>query len=403
MRRYVVLAASVVIQVCLGGLYAWSSFVPSLRESYGLTTAQTQLIFGVLIAVFTLTMVPAGRLLERRGPRPLVIAGGLLFGAGYLIASFSGGSFWLLLLGIGIVAGIGTGCGYVCPLTTGMRWFPDHKGLVTGLAVAGFGAGAILLSTLTELLSARGLDVLSTFRWIGVAYGAAILLAATVMRFPAALRAVARPHPASRALARDPFFLGLLVGIFSGTFAGLLVIGNLTPMILSEGASAALAAMAVSAFAVGNAAGRILWGWLSDRLSRLTVPLSLGFLAISLAVLGVSAASPLGVIAASFLVGLGFGACFVVYAAQVATRFGSELVGRVYPLVFLAYGAAGIAGPWAGGWLYDLTGNYDAGLMVGLAVVIAGLPTSAWLLSRATRSDWGFQQGSCPRPQEASE
>lgn len=401
--RYAVLAASVLIQVCLGGLYAWSSFVPSLRESYGLTAAQTQLIFGVLIAVFTLTMVPAGRLLERRGPRPLVVAGGLLFGAGYLIASFSGGSFWLLLLGIGIVAGIGTGCGYVCPLTTGMRWFPDHKGLVTGLAVAGFGAGAILLSALTELLFARGLDVLSTFRWIGVAYGVAILLAATVMRFPSAPRAVERARCDSRTLARDPFFAGLLVGIFSGTFAGLLVIGNLTPMVLSEGASAALAAMAVSAFAAGNAGGRILWGWFTDRLGRITVSLSLSFLAVSLAVLGVWAASPQGVIAASFMVGLGFGACFVVYAAQVAARYGPELVGRVYPLVFLAYGAAGIAGPWAGGWLYDLTGSYDSGLVVGLAVVIAGLPTSAWLLSRGTRSESSVRQGSCPRPQETPE
>ncbi len=383
--RYAVLAASVVIQVCLGGLYAWSSFVPALRDSYGLSSAQTQLIFGLMIAVFTLATVPAGRLLERRGPRWLVLASGLLFAAGYLLASFSGGSFALLLVGIGVIAGIGTGLGYVCPLATGMRWFPDHKGLVTGLAVAGFGAGAVLLSNLAEILAARGADTLSIFRWIGIAYGVVIALAALAMRFPASGRlSKAASVPTGRRLRRDPFFYGLLVGIFSGTFAGLLVIGNLKPIVLAGGIPPVHAALAISVFAAGNASGRIAWGWLSDRFGQRTVWLSLTFLALAVVVLGVGAQSIAGGLVAAFLVGFGFGACFIVYAAQVASRFGPERLGRVYPFVFLGYGAAGVVGPWVGGWLYDLTGSYDSALLLSLAVVVAGLAGSLWLLRQAS-------------------
>jgi len=137
--RYLNLLASVLIQLCLGGIYAWSGFVPQLNASYGISVAQTQLVFGVSIAMFTGAMVWSARLVEHRGPRVVASIGGVLFGLGYLTASFSGGHFPVLLLGIGVLAGIGTGFGYSCLLPNCMRWFPDHKGLVTGVAVAGFG------------------------------------------------------------------------------------------------------------------------------------------------------------------------------------------------------------------------------------------------------------------------
>ena len=421
--RYLVLLASVLIQVCLGGLYAWSSFVPALREVYCLSSAQTQLVFGAMIAVFTLAMVPAGRLLDKRGPRLPALVGGLLFATGYLTASFSHGSFALLLLGIGLVAGVGTGFGYVCPLATGMRWFPRQKGLVTGVAVAGFGAGAVALSTLAESLFARGLDTLAIFRWVGLGYGAIIMGSALLMRFPTVReessqatglapslggkstpaqgrlaagrrgrvpsrgKAPSRGAAPSSALRRDPFFWGLVVGIFSGTFAGLLVIGNLKPMVISGGVSPIHAALAISIFATGNGCGRVVWGWLADRWGQHTVWSSLSFLALSVVILGLLGRSTPGMLFASFLVGFGFGACFIVYAAQVASHFGSGRVGGVYPYVFLGYGAAGVAGPWVGGWLYDSLGSYDAGLLLSLAVIIAGLAVSLWLLRRAGEAE----------------
>ena len=383
--RYLNLLASVLVQLCLGGIYAWSEFVPGLTGSYGIGVARTQLVFGVSIAAFTGTMVWAARLVERRGPGFVATIGGVLFGIGYLTASFSGGSFFVLLLGIGVLAGIGTGFGYACPLPTCMRWFPDHRGLVTGVAVAGFGGGAVVLAFLAERLMGRGLEVLVVFRWVGVAYGAVIVAAARALRFPAPQASPRwQSAPGFGVLPRDRFFFGLVFGLFSGTFAGLMVIGNLKPLGLWAGLSPAWATWSIGVFSVGNVVGRIAWGRAADRLGRRSVPFSLAFLALSLVLLALAATVwPIAMVGASFLVGCGFGACFVVYAAQTASRYGDDRFGRVYPLVFLAYGVAAIAGPWIGGWIYNASASYSTALWVSIAIVVAGMFSSLGLLRPA--------------------
>ena len=141
-RGFVVLGA-VLIQLSLGAIYAWSVFTPSLTEA-GWTKTQTQIVFAAGLATFAVVMVFAGKNLSRIGPRALAIAGGFTLGVGYWIASIDGGTnFWFVLLGIGFIGGAGIGLAYVVPIAVGMRWFPDHKGMITGLAVAGFGFGAL--------------------------------------------------------------------------------------------------------------------------------------------------------------------------------------------------------------------------------------------------------------------
>lgn len=384
--RYAILAASVVIQLCLGGVYAWSALVPALESSLGLSNAETQIIFGCLFGAFTGSMVVAGKLLRRFGPRTLASLGGLLFGLGYLLASYSGGSFAVMFLGISLLVGAGIGAGYVCPLATCMKWFPHHRGLVTGISMAGFGGGAVLLSTLAEYLLSGGTHVLIVFRWIGLGYGLAILAAASVLRFPPSADAArARPSPPASVLARDPFFLSLVVGMFCGTFAGMLVIGNLKPIALAAGIPAVAATATISVFALGNAAGRITWGWISDRTDERMIPVKLAALAAPLALLAWVTSPPM-FIALSFAIGFGFGACFVVYAAQVASRYGPARMGGIYPLVFLAYGLAGILGPTLGGWLYDRTESYTPAIVLSCGVVGAGILASILLLEKARRS-----------------
>lgn len=392
--KYAILTVSLLIQVCLGGLYAWSSFVPALQASHGLSTAQTQVIFGVLILVFAVATIPAGRLLNYRGPRLVAIIGGLLFGTGYLIASRSGSSFAVLLTGISLVAGVGIGFGYVCPLTTCVRWFPKHKGLVTGISVAGFGGGAAFLAALTEVFFARGWDILTVFQWVGISYGVVILVSASVLRFPeSGEQKRSRLQPATGILLRDPFFWALATGMFSGTFAGLLIIGNLKPLALSRGIAITPAVMAISTLALGNAAGRITWGWVADRLGKQTIPVALGFLALTLCVL-LPATTAAEFILASALIGFGFGACFVVYVTQVASRYGVDQVGSIYPWVFLSYGVSGIAGPFIGGRLYDISNSYIPSIGVSISVVLAGLLIGCRLLREEKPSEHLFFR--CP-------
>ncbi len=372
--RYAILLAVVIIQICGGGLYSWSSFVPYLTKNYGLSTAQTQIIFGGLIAVFSISMVYAGRLLKRKTPLFVAGIGGILFGIGYLIGSFSSGNFWLLILGLSVIGGIGTGFCYVCAISLGVKWFPEHKGLVTGVSVMGFGGGAIIMSFVAVSLFGKGFDVLEIFRLTGIVYGLLMFVSAMILRNPPTVSVnTAKDTTNIKKLVFDPFFISCFLGLFSGTFAGLMVIGNLKPIALSNGISIALAATGISVLALGNASGRILWGYITDKAGRRAIPASLLLLLLSLFLLGLSGSSGLLFIVSSFFVGLGFGGCFVVYAAMVASRFGADRVGFIYPYVFLAYGLSGITGPWTGGFLHDISGGYTFSIMASFLIVLAGL------------------------------
>lgn len=380
--RYLVLAAAVLVQTCTGGLYAWSEFVPYLTKQHGLSTFRTQLIFGCLIAVFTLSMVVAGRWLRRLGPRITTLIGGAFFGAGYLVAAASGGDFYIMLLGIGGLTGIGTGFCYVSPLILCARWFPRYKGLVTGVAVAGFGGGAVVLSQLGDWLLTHDMGILEVFGWVGGIYGAVILVAALPLRFPGD-GAIASGSGSTRALLGDARFWGLVLGMFTGTFAGLMVVGNLKPLLTSRGAEEA-ATTAIGCFAIGNAIGRVAWGWISDRIGAATLPLSLAALAGAVLLTAFLPLAYESAIALALLLGFSFGACFIVYAARTASLYGPDRMASAYPLIFLAYGVSGIAGPSTGGWIYDHGGSYFGALMVAVALLVVGA-VGAPLLGRSPR------------------
>lgn len=141
-NRWLVVIGALIIQVCLGAIYSWSVFVNPLKEIFFYTTTQTQIIFSLALATFALVMIFAGRLQDKKGPRMVATLGGIILGSGYLLASFTDGNFPLIALTVGIIGGAGIGFAYVCPIAACVKWFPDKRGMVTGLAVAGFGAGA---------------------------------------------------------------------------------------------------------------------------------------------------------------------------------------------------------------------------------------------------------------------
>lgn len=388
--KWVVLCAGCLTQMILGGIYAWSEFVPLLTAEYGLTSSQCGLIFGATIAVFTSVMIPAGRFLQRRGARLTATVGAALFSAGYLLASLSQGNFLLLFLSLSVVTGAGIGFGYICPLTVAMQWFPDKKGLVTGVSVAGFGAGAILLSVVAEhLLVTRAMDVMHVFRFIGLGSGAIALCSALLMREPQpdrhtqSHRAAVRPGFDCRLLTSRNFLL-LCLGMFCGTFAGLLVVGNLKPIALSLGLGSSTATLAISVFALGNAIGRIGWGQVHDRVgSRLAIFLSLAFLGLSM-LLFLLPPAPALVQAAVLFTGIGFGGCFVVYAASIVDQLGIDLFPRLYPICFLWYGLAALIGPSLGGIVADATGSYGISIAMSALLVLIAAPLMLVLFKQKT-------------------
>lgn len=383
--KWVVLCAGCLTQMILGGIYAWSEFVPLLTAEYGLTSSQCGFIFGATIAVFTCVMIPAGRFLQRGGVRATATLGAVLFSAGYLMASLSQGNFAMLLLSLSVVTGAGIGFGYICPLTVSMKWFPDKKGLVTGVSVAGFGAGAIFLSVVAEhLLVARAMDVMHVFRFIGLGSGAIALCSALLMREPRAdsdasgTKDAGRPALSWKLLTSRNFLL-LCLGMFCGTFAGLLVVGNLKPVALSLGLESSSATLAISVFALGNAMGRIGWGQVHDRFgSHLTIFLSQAFLGLSM-LLFLLPPVPALVLVAVLLTGIGFGGCFVIYAASIVDQLGIDLFPRLYPVCFLWYGLAALIGPPMGGIIADATGSYGISIAMSAMLVLITAPLT-WIL-----------------------
>lgn len=384
MKKYMVLISSILIMICLGGVYAWSIFVPPLMAEYALSTAQTQLVFGFTIAFFTMGMVLAGQMEKEKGPRKTAFVSALLFAMGYLYAGASEGNFLMIFLGIGVLSGMGIGFGYVCALTTPIKWFPQKKGLITGLSVAGFGGGAILLSVIVKWLLENNIAVLDIFRNIGLGYGMLVFLGALFLSTPGAAinQKPIEQNFQLKGLWRNIQFWSLSIGMFAGTFAGLLIIGNLKPIGLSYGATENAATAAIGLLAIGNMAGRVLWGYISDKLGgRFSIVAALVFLAFACMSLLIGARYEMVFMMISVAIGIGFGANFVLFAAETAHEYGIEKLGIIYPYIFLFYGLAGIVGPPSGGLLYDMMKNYNTAIIVSAVICLGGAAAYAYLSS----------------------
>jgi len=188
MNRGMVVVGAILIQLALGAIYAWSVFTPSLTME-GWTKTETQWVFSLGLASFAVFMVFAGKRLSSWGPQRLAWLGGIVLGIGYILAGIIGGhSFMALLILIGLIGGAGIGFAYVVPIAVGIRWFPDKKGMITGLAVAGFGFGAMLWVKLAgswgHLIENIGLS--NTFTTYGIAFAAMVIIGGLWMKFPPA-------------------------------------------------------------------------------------------------------------------------------------------------------------------------------------------------------------------------
>jgi MFS transporter, OFA family, oxalate/formate antiporter len=252
-------------------------------------------------------------------------------------------------------------------------WFPERKGLITGIAVAGFGAGAIVLSVVARVAFNHGWEVLRFFCWMGPIWGAVVLVSALFLSTPARVPgAPPPPRPSFLSLIRRRDYQRLVVGMYCISFAGLTVIGSLEPMGRAANLAPALATLAISLLALGNSVGRITWGGVYDRVGRVSVPAALFGTGLSaLAMLALGGTQP-GYLIAAALSGLTYGSTTVLFAAEVATLWGPAVVAVVYPFLSMFNGLAALTGPAITGALYDRTGSYATALVLSAAVAIVG-------------------------------
>jgi OFA family oxalate/formate antiporter-like MFS transporter len=407
MNRWMVVLGAILIQFCLGAIYAWSVFTKPLVEA-GWTKAQTQGVFAAGLATFAIIMVIAGRIMPKLGPRVVAMAGGVALGLGYFLAGLIGGtSFAGIFILIGIVGGAGIGLAYVVPIAVGMRWFPDKKGLITGLAVAGFGFGALLwvklADTWGQLLANQGLS--NTFIIYGIIFLVTVVVGGIWMKNPPEGWKPAGWTPPeqkggskltgvvdfkSGEMLKTPQYYMILLTFVFGASAGLMCIGlmKLFPMdaLQARGfekeAASAIAGTAMAVFySLANGIGRIAWGALSDKLGRkLSIILMMGIQGIVVILFQWMAGTPALLYVGATLIGFNFGGNFALFPTMTADTFGTKYIGMNYGWVFLAYGIGGIFGPMLGGTLGDM-GNFPlaftiCGILCLVAAVIISLVKS---------------------------
>jgi len=364
------------MQMCLGATYSWSVYVEPLRKLTGLLQGPVQLPFSVFYFAFPFTMIFSGFFIKRFGPVFCAVSGGILFGSGWVLAGFGENHFGFTIAGIGLIGGVGAGLAYIVPIAICIRWFPEHKGLVTGIAVAGFGGGAAIVSQVTGMMiNSMGKSPFEAFTLFGMTFLILVSIAGSVMKNPPDAETKNERHlPPSGIVAWGNFRI-LYFAMFTGLVAGFAVNANLKQ--LFDGGSIKTGVAAVSVFAVANALGRIAWGMIFDRVRASSIiQANLVCQAMLLFCSFYILRSETGLLVFAFISGFNYGGVLVLYASTTARIWGVRHVGQVYGLLFSANIPAAIS-PILSGYGYDYLGSFTfplagSALMLIFAAFIVG-------------------------------
>lgn len=389
-RRWLILAASCLINLCIGSLYAWSVFARPMAERLsslnGTEVMGLAIVFTVANAVGPITMISGGAIVDRIGPGWVIRVGGLLFGAGMIASGFATSVAWLVV-SYGLGVGLGVGMVYGATVSNAVKFFPDRRGLAGGVATASYGASSVLVPPIANMLTAS-FGITRAFVAIGIAMLVVIEVASLVIRAcPASFVPEGWEPPASQAMTggadlswqgmlREPRFWLMLSMLLCGAFSGLMITSQASPVAQDmAGMDAASAALVVSMLAVFNMLGRIVAGALSDRLGvvgtiRLVFCVSLAGLAL-LAFAGGGAVVPF--VVGVCLVGFAFGSIMGVYPGFTASQFGTRNNSVNYGIMFCGFALAGFFGPTIMTSLYAAMGSYPPAFFVAAALSVVGL------------------------------
>ena len=364
------------INLALGILYTWSVISKGVPEQWGWSEADKSLPYAIACLVFCLIMVPAGRMQDRLGPRIVATIGGLLVGVGMIAASFTTSPIGYVI-GFGVLAGAGIGFGYASATPPAVKWFPAAKtGLIAGLVVSGFGLASVYAAPLAKwLTAAAGLDKMVLI--FGVGFLIVVCSLARLLKAPpkgyvpagaakeglAAAVGKKEDFTPSEMLKTRQFYL-LWFMYACGAGAGLMIISKLAK-IAADQAGVTLGFVLVAVLAVGNGAGRIAAGVLSDKIGRKATML-MCFLLQAVMIILLSQAKAGGVLASvgvlaiiSALIGASYGANLTLFPSVTKDYFGLKNFGVNYGLVFTAWGVGGFVLALLAGKVYDRTAGFS--------------------------------------------
>ncbi|PRY83018.1 L-lactate MFS transporter [Alkalibacterium olivapovliticus] len=347
--RWKVLLGGVMMQLCIGGIYTWSLFNQPLVDKFGWERTEVYTAYSLIVFIFAFVTIFSGRLQDKVGPRLVGTIGMICFSTGLIIVS-QATTLMTLYLGYSLLGGIGVGMVYVCPLSTGLKWYPRKKGMVTGIIIGAFGLGGFIFNFVLSALIAS-IGVSQTFLVQGLVYAAVGITGAQLLRVPESdgdhqVLVNERDYSSKKMLKTKSFYL-LWIMYFTGSLSGLLIIG-LSQDIARDlvGLSPRVAGYAVAVAAIANASGRLGWGALSDVFGRLRVfTLLFGLTAVSMAALSLLTLNVWTYYLLLAVIVSCFGGFLATFPAVCSDYFGSYYFGSNYGLLYQAYGISALVGP----------------------------------------------------------
>ncbi|MEU3851682.1 OFA family MFS transporter [Streptomyces sp. NPDC029554] len=393
--RWLVPPAALSVHLSIGQAYAWSVFKPPLESALGLSGTQSALPFQLGIVMLGLSAAFGGTLVERNGPRWAMTVALVCFSSGFLLSALGASleQYWLIVLGYGFVGGIGLGIGYISPVSTLIKWFPDRPGMATGIAIMGFGGGALIASPWSaQMLESFGSDssgIALAFLVHGLSYAVFMLLGVLLVRVPrdaaqeapgTAPHTPTGPRVSANQAVRTPQFWCLWIVLCMNVTAGIGILEKAAPMITdffadtSTPVSVTAAAGFVALLSAANMAGRIGWSSTSDLIGRKNIYrlyLGVGALMYTLLALFGDSSKPLFVLCALVILSF-YGGGFATIPAYLKDLFGTYQVGAIHGRLLTAWSTAGVLGPLIVNWIADRqeAAGRDGASLYGLSFVI---------------------------------
>lgn len=389
-KRWIILAAACIANLCLGSVYAWSVFASSLAEYFGtlgmnITVGDLAIVYTVANSVGPITMISGGWFNDRLGPKKVILIGGIMFGGGMILAGFAK-NVSVLLLTYGLIGGLGLGMAYGTTISTAVKYFPDKRGLTGGLTTAAYGLSSVLVPPVVTLIVKKA-SVTAAFKLIGAAFLIIIVVCTIFMEqcpdgympkgyIPQKTGDSTGNDKKWNEMLKSPVFYIMILLLMSGAFSGMMVISQASGIAQNMiGMSAAMASGAVSILALFNACGRLLAGSISDRIGRInTLVLAcviaiIGLLCLYFSKTGTAATFYLGIA----FVGISFGAFMGVFPGFTADQFGSKNNSVNYGIMFIGFAMAGFIGPQIMKTLYASTGAYQPAFLAACGLSVAGI------------------------------
>ncbi|MEU1902166.1 OFA family MFS transporter [Nocardiopsis dassonvillei] len=414
--RWLIPPAALAVHLSIGQVYAFSVFRNPLVERFDTSLTAIGIIFSIAIVMLGLSAAFGGKWVERNGPRKAMFASGLFWSGGFVVAALgvATGQLWLVYLGYGVLGGLGLGIGYISPVSTLIKWFPDRPGLATGIAIMGFGGGALIASPLSSELLNRYADtpadaIAPAFLTLGAVYFVVMMLGAFTVRVPPAGwrppgAAAEEPKVASAGVSpalegvsvetavRTPQFWLLWTVLFCNVTAGIGILEQASPMVQEffTGVGPAEAAGYVGFLSLCNMLGRLVWSSASDVIGRKRVYIGYlglgGLLYLLIAVAGTS--SIVLFVALTGVILSFYGGGFSTVPAYLKDLFGTFNVGAIHGRLLTAWSLAGVAGPMIVNVIADaqLAAGRDGAELYGLSLyVMVGVMAVGFLANMLVR------------------